>query len=101
MSAAPQDLPEALRAVQGEVAATREATERFGTCEADWARRTAEARRRVPALRVCGGGEALYVGDLSPGCRACKEGTWDCVFLTNDCNLDCPFCCAFAVISIA
>ena len=29
---------------------------------------------------------------LSPGCRACRQGRWLCVFMTMRCNLRCPEC---------
>jgi pyruvate formate-lyase activating enzyme-like uncharacterized protein len=46
----------------------------------------------IPDICIESNGEALYLGDLSPGCRICKEGTWDCIFTTMECNLDCEFC---------
>jgi uncharacterized protein len=36
--------------------------------------------------------DTILLGELSPGCRACQDGTWDCVFLTWRCNLECRFC---------
>ena len=57
-----------------------------------WAAHVSEARRRIPGLHVEAGGEVVYLGALSPGCQACKEGTWDCLFVTMRCNLDCAFC---------
>ncbi len=29
---------------------------------------------------------------LSPGCRACVEGTWSCLFITGECNARCFYC---------
>lgn len=57
-----------------------------------WRAHAAQARKLVPEAHIEANGEALYLGALSPGCRACKEGTWDCVFITMRCHLDCPFC---------
>lgn len=34
----------------------------------------------------------VCLGELSPGCQACKEGSWDCLFITKRCNLNCSFC---------
>jgi pyruvate formate-lyase activating enzyme-like uncharacterized protein len=51
-----------------------------------------DALQRVPGLHVEDGGEVSYLDGLSPGCQTCKDGTWDCVFITMRCNLDCPFC---------
>lgn len=60
----------------------------------EWEAYVADAERRVPGVRIEAGGEIVVLGELSPGCRACKDGTWDCVFLTMRCNLDCSFCCS-------
>lgn len=46
----------------------------------------------LPELVIEAGGETVRLGELSPGCQACKDGTWDCVFLTHQCNLACAFC---------
>ena len=37
-------------------------------------------------------GTKLDCRDLSPGCRACMEGTWSCLFITGDCNARCFYC---------
>jgi len=37
-------------------------------------------------------GETVRMGALSPGCAICKDGRWDCLFITDACNLDCDFC---------
>lgn len=29
---------------------------------------------------------------LSPGCKACGEGTWSCLFINNICNANCFYC---------
>jgi pyruvate formate-lyase activating enzyme-like uncharacterized protein len=52
----------------------------------------AETRQRVPKVSVSGDGETLYLGELSPGCQACKSGVWDCIFTHTTCNVDCSFC---------
>ncbi|MFH0882154.1 MAG: radical SAM protein [bacterium] len=31
-------------------------------------------------------------GPLSPGCFACRAGTWSCLFLNNRCNSNCFWC---------
>lgn len=59
-----------------------------------WRKHVEHARMLVPEIQVEADGEALYLGELSPGCRACKDGLWDCVFVTTHCNIDCPFCCS-------
>lgn len=71
-----------------------------GTLEAQEALRPAwdqyleRVRAGVPDATIEDGGETVYTGALSAGCRACKTGNWDCLFLTMDCNLACPFCCS-------
>ncbi len=54
----------------------------------------ARASARIPALVAGDGGATVCVGELSPGCRLCKEGGWVCVFLTYRCAARCPFCSA-------
>jgi pyruvate formate-lyase activating enzyme-like uncharacterized protein len=36
----------------------------------------------------------VSIGNLSPGCVHCKQGSWDCLFVTKRCNLACSFCCS-------
>ncbi len=31
-------------------------------------------------------------GPLSPGCEACRDGRWSCLFLNSRCNADCFWC---------
>jgi pyruvate formate-lyase activating enzyme-like uncharacterized protein len=57
-----------------------------------WEAYLTSARRQVPGIQIEEQGEVVYLGELSPGCRACKDGTWDCIFTTLHCNLDCEFC---------
>ena len=33
-----------------------------------------------------------YIGRLSYGCECCKTGKWICVFVTQQCNLNCEYC---------
>ena len=54
----------------------------------------ARARGAIPGLVVADDGATVHVGELSPGCRLCKEGGWICVFLTYRCAARCPFCSA-------
>jgi pyruvate formate-lyase activating enzyme-like uncharacterized protein len=48
----------------------------------------------IPEIYCADGGEILHLGPLSPGCQACVDGRWDCLFITARCNLACPFCCS-------
>lgn len=33
-----------------------------------------------------------HYGELSPGCRACGEGGWSCLFVNGLCNASCSYC---------
>ncbi len=57
-----------------------------------WRAYIAQARQSISGINVEADGENIYLGALSPGCRTCKDGTWDCVFTTIQCNLNCGFC---------
>jgi len=37
-------------------------------------------------------GTKLDCRGLSPGCRACMEGAWSCLFITGECNARCFYC---------
>jgi pyruvate formate-lyase activating enzyme-like uncharacterized protein len=62
------------------------------TLRLNWQAYVSQAEQQIDGIRIEADGEILYLGDLSPGCRTCKEGTWDCIFVTMECNLACPFC---------
>jgi len=85
-------IPACLAPIKDAVAASRREQDRFRAVQARWTAHAAEVRRRLPSAVIEDGGEALYLGALSPGCRACKNGAWDCIFVTMECNLDCAFC---------
>lgn len=57
-----------------------------------WDKDLERLSRRVPGVVIEDRGEIVRLGELSPGCQACKDGAWDCIFITNRCNLACPFC---------
>ena len=57
-----------------------------------WEAHLSKARQQVPDVHIEAEGEIMYLRGLSPGCQACKDGTWDCIFTTMRCNLDCAFC---------
>ncbi len=61
---------------------------------ASWEAHLARVRAEAPQAVIEDGGETVYTRALSPGCQACKAGSWDCLFLTTDCNLACSFCCS-------
>jgi pyruvate formate-lyase activating enzyme-like uncharacterized protein len=45
-----------------------------------------------PKISIDHDGDTVCMGTLSPGCLLCKNGQWDCSFITPACNLDCEFC---------
>ncbi len=53
----------------------------------------ATLKEEIPSIRILDE-EVVVWGELSPGCQACQNGTWDCTFVTMGCNLACPFCCS-------
>ena len=57
-----------------------------------WAQQAEHLGKVTPNGRVEDGGDTIRLGELSPGCRACKAGKWDCIFLSMACNLSCAFC---------
>ncbi|MHB0875950.1 MAG: radical SAM protein [Anaerolineae bacterium] len=92
----PSDLPESLAVIAAEASsygATHPGSN-LHLVRPLWHQHAERALAEVPEVRLEGGGETLYVGELSPGCQCCKEGTWDCLFVTGRCNLGCPFCCS-------
>ncbi len=45
-----------------------------------------------PEISIADNGDTVCLGELSPGCVCCKNGEWDCSFITPTCNLNCEFC---------
>jgi pyruvate formate-lyase activating enzyme-like uncharacterized protein len=64
----------------------------IGELQAIWQAHISAVKESVPETCIEANGEIVYLGDLSPGCHACKQGTWDCVFITSKCNISCSFC---------
>jgi len=87
-----ETLPGPLREIVEEVRHFKPEPSNLDALRPAWQAHVAQATRQIPGVHVEAEGEALYLGDLSPGCRACKQGTWDCIFTTMRCNLDCEFC---------
>ena len=85
-------LPARLRAIGEEVDRFRKTPSNLESLQPVWRRHVEETRACLPGVHIEAGGEVVYLGKLSPGCRACKDGAWDCVFTTMRCNLDCAFC---------
>jgi pyruvate formate-lyase activating enzyme-like uncharacterized protein len=95
-------MPAALAYIRDEVSAFEaHASERAQTAR-QWAQQTDRLRKVTPRISVEDGGDTIRLGELSPGCRACKAGKWDCLFLSMACNLSCAFCltpCGLAEVS--
>lgn len=53
----------------------------------------ADLKEQLPTVQIIEQ-EVVALGELSPGCQACQNGTWDCTFVTMECNLKCSFCCS-------
>ncbi|MBN1936027.1 MAG: radical SAM protein [Anaerolineae bacterium] len=78
--------------IYAEVDAYRSLSPNLDAFRQAWKVHLSQVGSRVPGVHIEAEGESVYLGELSPGCRACKEGTWDCAFTTMRCNLDCAFC---------
>jgi pyruvate formate-lyase activating enzyme-like uncharacterized protein len=85
-------IPHRLREIYEQVNADRTIACNLDALQPIWQAHVSAVRRQIPGVHVEAEGEILHLGELSPGCQACKEGTWDCVFTTMRCNLDCAFC---------
>lgn len=92
MQAPMEAIPVRLKAIYKAVGQHQEEKSNLDALRGIWDAHVAQAKRQIQSLKVRAGGEALFLGQLSPGCRACKDGTWDCIFTTMGCNLDCEFC---------
>lgn len=85
-------LPAPLSAIREEVDRNRLPTSNLDGLRGAWEAHVSKATQQIEGLYVQGKGEIMVLGGLSPGCQACKDGTWDCIFTTMQCNLDCEFC---------
>jgi pyruvate formate-lyase activating enzyme-like uncharacterized protein len=85
-------MPAHLRAIYEEVNRLKQEPSNLDALQQTWREHVSKARQQVHNIHIEADGEVVYLGELSPGCQACKEGTWDCIFTTMRCNLDCEFC---------
>jgi len=85
-------MPARLRVIYEEVSRLKQEPSNLETLQQTWREHVSRARQQVCDIHIEAGGEIVYLSELSPGCQACKEGTWDCIFTTMRCNLDCEFC---------
>jgi pyruvate formate-lyase activating enzyme-like uncharacterized protein len=87
-----ETLPARLRAIYEEVSHLQMERANLDALRPIWEAHVSSARQQVPGIHVEADGEIVCLGGLSPGCQACKDGTWDCIFTTMRCNLNCEFC---------
>ena len=92
MSTVTETMPTRLRAIYEEVSRLQQAPSNLETLQQTWREHVSRTRHQIHDTHIEANGETVYLGELSPGCQACKEGTWDCIFTTMKCNLDCEFC---------
>lgn len=85
-------LPDGLREIRDAVLSFQDGAGDREKTRTQWEKQMAALERAVPAVVVAHEGQTVRLGDLSPGCAACKAGQWDCIFATMDCNLNCDFC---------
>jgi pyruvate formate-lyase activating enzyme-like uncharacterized protein len=86
------ELPQPLREIAEEARRFKEQLRPPTELESEWQAYLRRAKERVPNLVVKEEQATVCLGELSPGCQACKEGSWDCLFITKRCNLNCSFC---------
>jgi pyruvate formate-lyase activating enzyme-like uncharacterized protein len=84
--------PAMLQTILNEIAALDSQSSNLETVQPRWRDYLARAAHSIPGIQIDASGEIVYLGGLSTGCQACKDGNWDCVFITMRCNLICPFC---------
>ena len=85
-------MPAALMEIRDKVRAFEAHVDERALTARRWAQQAEHLRHVTPSGRVEDGGETIRLGVVSPGCRACKAGSWDCIFLSMACNLSCAFC---------
>jgi pyruvate formate-lyase activating enzyme-like uncharacterized protein len=57
-----------------------------------WLKFIDDLTQAIPGIIYEQSTELLSFGNLSPGCRFCRQGKWECLFVTQECNLNCSFC---------
>lgn len=63
-----------------------------GTATSALARRSALLADLEGRAAFSANASKLDSHNLSPGCRACLEGNWSCLFITGNCNCRCFYC---------
>jgi len=85
-------MPLRLRQIYKEVNHRQPERSNLDALRPTWEAHVSQARQQISGIHIEAEGEIVYSGELSPGCQACKDGTWDCIFTTIKCNLNCAFC---------
>ena len=85
-------IPLALKQITLDIQLTQLISPKFDDLESEWEAHIAAAKSKIPSLHIEDDGEVIYLHGLSPGCQTCKDGEWDCIFLSFGCNLSCEFC---------
>jgi pyruvate formate-lyase activating enzyme-like uncharacterized protein len=88
----PVNLPPLLAGIAEEARRFEEQSRTLSELECGWQAFLERAKESLPGLTVKAEQATVCLGELSPGCQACKDGTWDCLFVTKRCNLNCSFC---------
>lgn len=87
-----EKIPPVLRGIINQVNQIPEVYSNRLVFEDSWQHHGARIKATLPYVTVEQKGASIYSGTLSPGCRLCREGNWDCIFATMKCNLNCSFC---------
>ena len=85
-------LPSILKTIQNDASIFESQSAEIDRTRQLWIYQQNRMLCEIPDVLVEDNGETIRIGDLSPGCRACKDGKWDCIFLCFSCNLSCDFC---------
>lgn len=84
--------PAWLRSIGAQVAAAPPLQSNLEKLAGVWSAHLGILKQQVPDALIEDQGELVCLGGMSQGCRACKKGKWDCIFLTMQCDLACRFC---------
>lgn len=86
------NIPELLKQICAEAEAFQSSSQERWQTASKWPKQVEQIQEDIPSVHIENNGETVYLGNLSPGCAACKAGLWDCILVTMRCNLDCDFC---------
>ncbi len=84
-----QDMPQLLVDILQEITPVKSNIHAFNT---EWHSCLRFLQNELPELNILDDGDTVCLGEMSPGCVRCKNGEWDCLFMTPACNLNCSFC---------